>query len=64
MSNYKQSDEVLLDNAACGSQNRGLLEDAQIRECLQLNVIDPLRARIAALEAENKRLAKGTGEGA
>lgn len=41
--------ERMIDNAATCSQHRALLEDT-VRECITLNIIVPLRDKIAALE--------------
>jgi len=50
----------LLDNAACASQHRALLDDEIVREAVTLNVINPLKAEIERLQAEkelkNKRI--------
>ena len=46
--------ERLLDNAATCSQERGMLDDGALRECVRLNVADPLAERIAKLEAALK----------
>lgn len=46
------ADEHLIDNAATCSQHKALTDDESVRECIYLNIIRPLRERIAALEAE------------
>ena len=45
----KLTDNDLLDNAACCSQDPNML-NGTLRECVQLNVINPLRKEIANLE--------------
>lgn len=46
--------ERLLDNAATCSQERGMLDDGALRECVKLNVADPLQKEIERLTAELK----------
>lgn len=50
MSIWKQNNETLLDNAACASQHRPLLDNDVIREAVESNCIEPLRLRITELE--------------
>ena len=44
--------EKLLDNAACGSQHRPLLDDENVRKAIVLNVMEPYENRIKELEAD------------
>ena len=48
--------ERLLDNAATCSQERGMLDDGTLRECVRLNVALPLQQRIEELEAGNVKV--------
>ena len=50
----KLSDDHLLDNAACCSQDKNMLE-GPLRECVQLNVINPLRKELAAMTERAER---------
>ena len=45
--------EKLLDNAACCSQNRGMLDDGVDRECVRLNVVNPMLKEIERLSTEH-----------
>ena len=44
--------ERLLDNAATCSQERGMLDDGALRECVKLNVAEPLADEIERLTNE------------
>jgi len=62
------SDDDLIDNAAGCAQFRPLCSDMDetdesLRECIKLNVCKPLRARIAALEAELTKANRIVGYG-
>jgi hypothetical protein len=48
-------DEALIDNAACASQHRPLMDDEVLREAVRLNINAPLRA-------ENERLRRDARE--
>lgn len=53
--------ELLLDNAATASQNKGLLvdddgNDNALRECVRLNVVDPLYAHVSEADGHVSNL--------
>lgn len=50
-----RKDDLLLDNAATCSQHPAL-EDLMVRECITLNIINPLRTALAAALEELARL--------
>lgn len=41
------SDDELIYQAACGCQNKVLLEDEIVRDAIKLNIIAPLRQALA-----------------
>ena len=56
MIDCEMTDEELVENAACCCQEKSLIDNQSIRDCIIANVAKPLRQRITKLEAENKRL--------
>ena len=55
MTNRLNNDRLLDDAATC-SQHKPLVDNESLRECIVLNIIDPLKAEIRQLRGENKRL--------
>jgi hypothetical protein len=63
---WRESDDDLIERAAMCSQFKPLCadvpeEDESLRECIKLNVCNPLRERIAELEKERDEAAKAPG---
>lgn len=47
---------ALIENAATCSQCKTLVDDEVVRECIELNIIQPLTARVAELEAALRKI--------
>ena len=51
----KLDNDRLLDNAGACSQHMPLLKNESLRECIVLNIIDPLKTEIKQLQGELER---------